>query len=192
MAENCDTGFDPAEDSYRIRLNEFEGPLDLLLHLIKKDEINIYDIPIATITKQYLDYIKMMKSLNLVVAGEFLVMAATLIHIKSRMLLPVESDGDDEDETDEDPRAELVRRLLEYKRFKEAAGELVQRGQQWRGGLCPQPSVGGSGHGWRGDCGRGRLGLQRVHLGGRPRAGRQRGSPQTTDAVAAVRLPVTN
>jgi len=121
MAENCDTGFDPAEDSYRIRLNEFEGPLDLLLHLIKKDEINIYDIPIATITKQYLDYIKMMKSLNLVVAGEFLVMAATLIHIKSRMLLPVESDGDDEDETDEDPRAELVRRLLEYKRFKEAA-----------------------------------------------------------------------
>src|SRR5437870_2254494 len=132
MAENCDTGFDPAEDSYRIRLNEFEGPLDLLLHLIKKDEINIYDIPIATITKQYLDYIKMMKSLNLVVAGEFLVMAATLIHIKSRMLLPVESDGDDEDETDEDPRAELVRRLLEYKRFKEAAGELVQRGQQWR------------------------------------------------------------
>src|SRR5438128_770650 len=96
MAENCDTGFDPAEDSYRIRLNEFEGPLDLLLHLIKKDEINIYDIPIATITKQYLDYIKMMKSLNLVVAGEFLVMAATLIHIKSRMLLPVESDGDDE------------------------------------------------------------------------------------------------
>src|SRR5437870_11648903 len=135
MAENCDTGFDPAEDSYRIRLNEFEGPLDLLLHLIKKDEINIYDIPIATITKQYLDYIKMMKSLNLVVAGEFLVMAATLIHIKSRMLLPVESDGDDEDETDEDPRAELVRRLLEYKRFKEAAGELVQRGQRWRGGF---------------------------------------------------------
>ena len=98
MAENCATGFDPAEDSYRIRLSEFDGPLDLLLHLIKKNEINIYDIPIATITKQYLDYIKMMKSLNLVVAGEFLVMAATLIHIKSRMLLPVESDGDIEDE----------------------------------------------------------------------------------------------
>src|SRR2546425_3504562 len=147
MAENCDTGFDPAEDSYRIRLNEFEGPLDLLLHLIKKDEINIYDIPIATITKQYLDYIKMMKSLNLVVAGEFLVMAATLLHIKSRMLLPVESDGDDEDETDEDPRAELVRRLLEYKRFKEAAGELVQRGQQWRGGFGPPPRLAADGQG---------------------------------------------
>src|SRR3989442_2906044 len=135
MAENRDPGFDLAEDPYCIRLNEFEGPLDLLLHLIKKNEISIYDIPIAMITKQYLDYIKMMKSLNLVVAGELLVMAATLIHIKSRMLLPVESDGDDEDETDEDPRAELVRRLLEYKRFKEAAGELVQRDQQWREGV---------------------------------------------------------
>src|SRR2546427_5038431 len=139
MAENRDTGFDLAEDPYCIRLNEFEGPLDLLLHLIKKNEISIYDIPIAMITKQYLDYIKMMKSLNLVVAGEFLVMASTLIHIKSRMLLPVESDGDDEDETDEDPRAELVRRLLEYKRFKEAAGELVQRRPQWRVGLGPAP-----------------------------------------------------
>src|SRR3989475_6256777 len=167
MAENCDTGFDPAEDSYRIRLNEFEGPLDLLLHLIKKDEINIYDIPIATITKQYLDYIKMMKSLNLVVAGEFLVMAATLIHIKSRMLLPVESDGDDEDETDEDPRAELVRRLLEYKRFKEAAGELVQRGQQWREGLGRQPDVDPSCAGWPGGGGGPLLGLGLVRFGGR-------------------------
>jgi segregation and condensation protein A len=132
MAEDRDIGLDAAEDSYRIRLDEFEGPLDLLLHLIKKNEINIYDIPIALITKQYLDYISMMKSLNLVVAGEFLVMAATLVHIKSRMLLPVEADGDEEDEAGEDPRAELVRRLLEYKQFKEAAGELVQRGRQWR------------------------------------------------------------
>src|SRR5438128_1061908 len=132
MAEDRDIGLDVAEDSYRIRLDEFEGPLDLLLHLIKKNGINIYDIPIAMITKQYLDYISTMKSLNLVVAGEFLVMAATLIHIKSRMLLPVEVDGDEEDEAGEDPRAELVRRLLEYKQFKEAAGELVQRGQQWR------------------------------------------------------------
>jgi segregation and condensation protein A len=132
MAEDRDTGLDVAEDSYRIRLDEFEGPLDLLLHLIKKNEINIYDIPIALIAKQYLDYISMMKTLNLVVAGEFLVMAATLIHIKSRMLLPVEADGDEEDEAGEDPRAELVRRLLEYKQFKEAAGALVQRGQQWR------------------------------------------------------------
>src|SRR3989454_6583094 len=135
MAENRDTRFHPAEDSYLIRLNEFEGPLDLLMHLIKKNEINIYDIPVAVITKQYLDYISMMKSLNLVVAGEFLVMAATLIHIKSRMLLPVEDDGD-EDEAGEDPPAELVRRLLEYKQFKEAAGEVVQRGQQWRGEVC--------------------------------------------------------
>src|SRR5207245_9874163 len=114
MAENCATGFDPAEDSYRIRLSEFDGPLDLLLHLIKKNEINIYDIPIATITKQYLDYIKMMKSLNLVVAGEFLVMAATLIHIKSRMLLPVEPAGYEDDETAEAPRAELASRPLYY------------------------------------------------------------------------------
>jgi len=151
MAENRDTRFHPAEDSYLIRLNEFEGPLDLLLHLIKKNEINIYDIPIAMITKQYLDYIKMMKSLNLVVAGEFLVMAATLIHIKSRMLLPVESDGDDEDGTDDDPRAELLRRLLEYKRFKEAAGELVQRGQQWREVFGRSPIVGANGQGLQGD-----------------------------------------
>src|SRR2546427_96700 len=135
MAEDRDIGLDVAEDSYRIRLDEFEGPLDLLLHLIKKNEINIYDIPIALITKQYLDYISTMKSLNLVVAGEFLVMAATLIHIKSRMLLPVETEGDEEDEAGEDPRAELGRRLLEYKQFKEAAGDLVQRGQQWRGGI---------------------------------------------------------
>jgi len=151
MAENRDTRLDAAEGSYRIRLNEFEGPLDLLLHLIKKNEINIYDIPIAMITKQYLDYIKMMKSLNLVVAGEFLVMAATLIHIKSRMLLPVESDGGDGDETDEDPRAELVRRLLEYKRFKEAAGDLVQRGQQWREVFGRPPIVGANGQGPQGD-----------------------------------------
>src|SRR2546425_8036114 len=176
MAENCDTGFDPAEDSYRIRLNEFEGPLDLLLHLIKKDEINIYDIPIATITKQYLDYIKMMKSLNLVVAGEFLVMAATLIHIKSRMLLPVESDGDHEDETDEGPRAELVRRLLEYKRFKEAAGELVQRGRQWRGGFGRQPLVGAGGPGVPGGGGGAPLGATPFGLGGGLPGGLRRGS----------------
>src|SRR5213594_4427515 len=132
VTEGLEIGMDTLEDSYRIRLDQYEGPLDLLLHLIKKNEINIYDIPIALITKQYLDYISTMKSLNLVVAGEFLVMAATLIHIKSRMLLPVEAEGDEEDEAGEDPRAELVRRLLEYKQFKEAAGELVQRGQQWR------------------------------------------------------------
>src|SRR6266851_3360995 len=147
MEVERDTGLDTAEDSYRIRLDEFEGPLDLLLHLIKKNEINIYDIPIAVITKQYLDYISVMKTLNLVVAGEFLVMAATLIHIKSRMLLPVEADGDDEEDGGEDPRAELVRRLLEYKQFKEAAGELVQRGQQWREVFGRPAIVGADGQG---------------------------------------------
>ena len=132
MTEPLDTGTDTLEAAYRVRLDEFEGPLDLLLHLIKKNEINIYDIPIAVITKQYLEYISLMKYLNLEVAGEFLVMAATLVHIKSRMLLPVETEGDEDEDGGEDPRAELVRRLLEYKQFKEAAAELVERGQQWR------------------------------------------------------------
>jgi segregation and condensation protein A len=132
MADSLDAGTDTLETSYRVRLDEFEGPLDLLLHLIKKNEINIYDIPIAVITKQYLDYISLMKYLNLEIAGEFLVMAATLVHIKSRMLLPVETEGEDDEGAGEDPRAELVRRLLEYKQFREAAGELTERGQQWR------------------------------------------------------------
>jgi len=110
----------------RVQLEIFEGPLDLLLHLIKKNEVSIADIPIATITEQYLSTLELMQGLNLDVAGEFLVMAATLIHIKSRMLLPP---GDDEDEEEEegDPREELIRRLLEYQRFKEAAEELERR-----------------------------------------------------------------
>ena len=109
-----------------VKLEIFEGPLDLLLHLIKKNELSITDIPIATITEQYLSTLELMQGLNLDVAGEFLVMAATLIHIKSRMLLPP---GDDEDEEEEegDPREELIRRLLEYQRFKEAAEELERR-----------------------------------------------------------------
>src|SRR5919201_5574028 len=99
---------------YQVKLERFEGPLDLLLHLIKKNEINIYDIPITLITQQYLEYLTLMKSLNLAVAGDFLVMAATLLHIKSRMLLPPdETEADDDDALD--PREELVRRLLEYK-----------------------------------------------------------------------------
>ena len=116
---------------YQVRIEQFEGPLDLLLHLIKKNEINIYDIPIALIAKQYLDYLNVMKSLNLAVAGEFLVMAATLVQIKSRMLLPA---GEAETEEDEgpDPRGELVRRLLEYKQFKEAARELDNQERLWR------------------------------------------------------------
>jgi segregation and condensation protein A len=112
--------------STRVQLEIFEGPLDLLLHLIKKSEVNITDIPIAVITEQYLATVELMQTLNLDLAGEFLVMAATLIHIKSRMLLPA---GDDEEDEEEgaDPRAELVRRLLEYQRYKDAAAELEQR-----------------------------------------------------------------
>ena len=110
---------------YEIKLDIFEGPLDLLLYLIKKNEIDIYDIPIALITEQYLEYIEMLRSLNLDLAGEFLVLAATLIHIKSRLLLPVEEDPAAEEE--EDPRAELVRQLLEYQAFKEAALQLDNR-----------------------------------------------------------------
>lgn len=109
--------------SYEIRIDNFEGPLDLLLHLIKKNEMDIYDIPIADITAQYLAYIDAMKNLNLDVAGEFLLMAATLLHIKSRLLLPQALEEESEDE-EEDPRAELVRRLLEYQKYKEAAATL--------------------------------------------------------------------
>ena len=117
-------------EAYRVRLAVFEGPLDFLLHLIKKNEINIYDIPIARITQHYLEYLDLMKSLNLNLAGEFLVMAATLIHIKSRMLLPVEDRP--EEEPEEDPRSDLVQRLLEYQRFKEAAEQLEGREELWR------------------------------------------------------------
>ena len=109
----------------KVRLETFEGPLDLLLYLIKKNEIDIYDIPISVITQQYLEYLETMKNLNLDVAGEFLLMAATLLHIKSKMLLPATMEEEGEKE-EEDPRAELVRRLLEYQRFKEAAQQLVK------------------------------------------------------------------
>ena len=110
--------------TYQIKLPIFEGPLDLLLHLIREHEINIYDIPIAFITKQYLEYIELLKNLNLEVAGEFLVMASTLIHIKSRTLLPKSEVSADMEEEGDDPREELVRKLLEYKKYKEAAGLL--------------------------------------------------------------------
>lgn len=106
-----------------VNVPAFDGPLDLLLHLIKRDEVNIYDIPISHITEQYLAYIGMMRLLDLDVAGEFLVMAATLMRIKSRMLLPP-APGAEEGDEDLDPREELVRQLLEYRRFKEAAGRL--------------------------------------------------------------------
>ncbi|MBJ6727536.1 segregation and condensation protein A [Geomesophilobacter sediminis] len=117
---------DPLEPAYLVNLEAFEGPLDLLLHLIKKNEVDIYNIPIAAITAQYLEYVELMKELNLDVAGEFLVMAATLLQIKSRMLLPPDPDDEEAAEV-EDPRAELVRRLLEYQRYREAATTLVSR-----------------------------------------------------------------
>lgn len=107
---------------YRIKLDIFEGPFDLLLFLIRKNEVDIFNIPIAEITRQFLDYIEIMKILDLDVAGDFIEMAATLMNIKSRMLLPRPA-GVSEEEY-EDPRTELVARLLEYKRFKEAAGQL--------------------------------------------------------------------
>jgi len=111
--------------AYEIKLDIFEGPLDLLLYLIKKNEIDIYNIPIALITKQYLEYIEKMKALNLDLAGEYLVLASTLMHIKSRMLLPDENIMSEEDEAD--PRDELVKQLLEYQIFKEAAYNLGGR-----------------------------------------------------------------
>ncbi|MCM8765564.1 MAG: segregation/condensation protein A [Candidatus Omnitrophica bacterium] len=111
--------------SYQVRIEVFEGPLDLLLYLIKKNEVSIFDIPIAQITEQYLEYLNLMEILDLNISGEFLVMAATLMHIKSKMLLPPEETPPEEEE--EDPRAELVKRLLEYARFKEAALLLRER-----------------------------------------------------------------
>jgi segregation and condensation protein A len=110
---------------YRVKLDVFEGPLDLLLHLVKKEEVDLSNIPIAKITDQYMGYLELFQQLDLDVAGEYLVMAATLLHLKSRMLLPDEDTQ--EDEEGEDPRAELVRQLLEYQRFKEAAETLHRR-----------------------------------------------------------------
>ncbi|MEK6629367.1 MAG: segregation/condensation protein A, partial [Acidobacteriota bacterium] len=117
--------FESSPDAYTVTLQHFSGPLDLLIHLIKKNEVNIYDIPIARITAQYLQYIELMEELNLDLAGEYLVMAATLIHIKSRMLLP-RPDPSQEDEN-EDPRDALVNRLLEYQKYRAAANLLHER-----------------------------------------------------------------
>lgn len=117
------------EDAPRILLPLFEGPLDLLLYLIRRDKIDIHDIPIAPITRQYMEYLDLMKELNLDIAGDFMVMAATLIHIKSKMLVPIEPTEASGDEEVEDPREALVQRLLEFQRYKEAAGVLHQKGQ---------------------------------------------------------------
>ena len=112
------------KEEYKVQLEVFEGPLDLLLYLIKKEEVDVYDIPIETITKQYMQYMDLMRMLDLNIAGEFLVMAATLMMIKSRMLLPVEERPELEEE--EDPRWDLVRQLVEYKKFKDAAHHLEE------------------------------------------------------------------
>ena len=128
------SNFESSPDAYSVKLDTFEGPLDLLIHLVKQNEVNVYDIPIALITQQYLEYLAVMEELNLDVVGEFLVMAATLIHIKSRMLLP-RPDPSQDDLPEEDPRDALVRRLLEHQRFKAAAELLheraVLRSAQW-------------------------------------------------------------
>jgi segregation and condensation protein A len=144
--------FESILEAYPVHLENFDGPLDLLLHLIKRNEVNIYDIPITLITKQYLEYIDLMQEMNLDIAGEFLVMAATLIHVKSRMLLPRADPTQDDPE--EDPREALVRRLLEHQKFK-AAAELLHeretlRSAQWTrpdgpiaeiAGEAPEPEV---------------------------------------------------
>jgi segregation and condensation protein A len=131
-----DREFESILEAYPVRLEGFEGPLDLLLHLIRKHEIDIYDIPIALITQQYLDYIDLMQELNLDVAGEFLVMAATLIHIKSRLLLPRPDPA--QEDPDEDPREALVRRLLEHQKFK-AAAELLHERETLRSAQWTRP-----------------------------------------------------
>jgi segregation and condensation protein A len=117
------------EDAPKITLADFEGPLDLLLYLIRRDKIDIHDIPIAPITRSYMEYLALMEELSLDVAGEFMVMAATLIHIKSKMLVPIEPTEAQGDEDQEDPRDLLVQRLLEFQRYKEAAGILHQQAQ---------------------------------------------------------------
>ncbi len=128
LAELPERDDEARRDTYRVKLEIFEGPLDLLLYLIRKDEIDIYDIPISHITEQYLAYLQLMQELDIAVAGDFLVMASTLIYIKSKMLLPPDPQGEGED-LNEDPRAELVERLLEYQKFKSASQMLYSRGE---------------------------------------------------------------
>jgi len=113
---------------YKVQLDTYSGPLDLLLYLIRRDEIDVADIPIARVTQQYLEYMDLLKELNVDLAGEFLIMAATLMEIKSRMMLPAPPQTDDEEM--EDPRLELVRQLMEYKRFKEAAMTLGEQAHE--------------------------------------------------------------
>jgi segregation and condensation protein A len=132
--------FESSPDAYRVKLDAFEGPLDLLLYLIRKNEVNIYDIPIKLITEQYLGYIELMRELDLDVAGEFLVMAATLIHIKSRTLLPRPDPAQEDGGPEEDPREALVRRLLEHQKYK-AAAELLHERETLRSAQFMRPDA---------------------------------------------------
>jgi segregation and condensation protein A len=138
VAPGADPDFESVLGDYPVRVANFEGPLDLLLHLIRKNEVSIYDIPITLITAQYLEYIDLMRELDLDMAGEFLVMAATLIHIKSRMLLPRPDPVGDEET--EDPRDLLVRRLLEHQRYK-AAAELLHERETLRSAQWMRPDA---------------------------------------------------
>jgi len=152
MTEPQQLEFESILGDLPVHLTNFDGPLDLLLHLIKKHEVDIYDIPIALITQQYLDYLELMTELNLDTVGDFLVMAATLIHIKSRTLLP--RPDPKQDDAEEDPREALIRRLLEHQKFKAAAELLhdreIARSAQWQRpdnvvndvvGSAPEPEV---------------------------------------------------
>jgi segregation and condensation protein A len=117
----------PVTTDYKVKLDVFEGPLDLLLYLIKRDEIDIYDISIERITRQYLEYLQAFKELNIDLAGEFVLMAANLLYIKSRSLLPLDQQPPDEEADEDDPRWELIRQLIEYKKFKDVAALLHDR-----------------------------------------------------------------
>ena len=129
----------PSRSTCAVKLPTFEGPLDLLLHLVRANEMDIHDIPIALISEQYLEYLELMRQIDVDVAADYLVMAATLAHIKSRMLLPPDADADDE--AGEDPRAELARRLAEYAIFKEAAQDLERRPQLGRDVFAAEPDL---------------------------------------------------
>ncbi len=128
------------DDIYKVRLDIFEGPLDLLLYLIKKDEVDILDVNIERITKQYIEFIDAFKMLNIDLAGEFIVMAANLMYLKSRTLLPRPVQPPDEDTEEEDPRWELIRQLIEYKKFKDAAGFFRGVRRRWKTCIpqCPK------------------------------------------------------
>src|SRR6187399_1647486 len=128
------------ETDYKVKLEIFEGPLDLLLYLIKRDELDIYEISLERITRQYLEYLQAFKELNIDVAGEFVVMAANLIYLKSRSLLPVDQQPPEDDAEEDDPRWDLIRQLIEYKKFKEAAAQLQVRQLEQEGTFVREPA----------------------------------------------------